>query len=134
MRLTVEMPTTHVHGLFRDGSPLDEGTSETIAETMRALATPSRVRLLYALRDRERSVGALAQETGLAPAAVSQQLRVLRHLKLVVARRQRQSMLYRLHDEHVASLLDEVRNHAEHAARGWSQPPVDADAEAEARR
>jgi DNA-binding transcriptional ArsR family regulator len=42
--------------------------------------------------------------------AASQQLRVLRRLKLVVAQRDGRTMLYRLHDEHVASLLDEVRD------------------------
>lgn len=94
-----------------------------IAETMQALTAPSRVRLLYALRDGERSVGALAAQAGIRPAAASQQLRVLRHLRLVVARRERQSMLYRLHDGHVAALLDEVRNHADHAARGWAGEP-----------
>jgi len=91
-----------------------------IAETMQALTTPSRVRLLYALREGERSVNALAEAAGVTPAAASQQLRVLRHLKLVLARRSRQSMLYRLHDDHVIALLDEVRSHAEHAARGWT--------------
>jgi ArsR family transcriptional regulator, nickel/cobalt-responsive transcriptional repressor len=91
-----------------------------IAETMQALTTPSRVRLLFALREGESAVGALAGAAGITPAAASQQLRVLRHLKLVVARREGQSMLYRLHDDHVVSLLDEVRHHAEHAARGWA--------------
>ncbi|MHB1467952.1 MAG: ArsR/SmtB family transcription factor [Solirubrobacteraceae bacterium] len=124
------MPSSDVHGSFRDGRSLDESAAETIAETMRALATASRVRLLYALRDGERSVNSLAEATRTTPAAASQQLRVLRHLKLVVARREHQSMLYRLHDEHVARLLDEVRNHAEHAARGWSQQPASSNDEA----
>ncbi len=94
----------------------------SIAETMQALSAPSRVRLLYALRTGEMSVNELAAAAGITPAAASQQLRLLRHLHLVAARRERQSMLYRLHDDHIAALLDEVRNHAEHASRGWSSP------------
>jgi DNA-binding transcriptional ArsR family regulator len=82
---------------------------------MQALATPSRVRLLYLLLEAERPVGELAQSAGLTPAAASQQLRILRHLGLVSSRRDGQSVHYRLHDEHVAGLLDEIRNHAEHA-------------------
>lgn len=124
------MPDSHVHAAHQAGASLDDGAVSAISETMQALTTPSRVRLLYALRDGEYTVGALAQAAGIAPAAASQQLRVLRHLKLVVARRKRQSMLYRLHDDHVASLLDEVRHHAEHAARGWAAPAraqVDAE-------
>lgn len=116
------MPESHVHAAHQAGLPLDHEAVHAIAETMQALTTPSRVRLLYALRDGEHTVAALAQAAGITPAAASQQLRVLRHLKLVVARRERQSMLYRLHDDHVTSLLDEVRHHAEHAARGWTAP------------
>lgn len=124
------MPRPEIHDAHRDGGPLDQESASTIAETMQALATPSRVLLLYALREGERSVNALADAAQITPAAASQQLRVLRHLKLVIARREHQSMLYRLHDDHVASLLDEVRNHSEHAARGWSQPPAPAPSKA----
>jgi DNA-binding transcriptional ArsR family regulator len=114
------MPDSRIHAAHQAGGPLEDGAVAAIAETMQALTAPSRVRLLYALREGERTVSALAAAAEITPAAASQQLRVLRHLKLVVARRERQSMLYRLHDDHVISLLDEVRNHAEHAARGWS--------------
>jgi DNA-binding transcriptional ArsR family regulator len=121
MRLTFSIvPDSRVHAAHQAGAALKDESVSAIAETMQALTTPSRVRLLYALRDGERSVNALAEVAGITPAAASQQLRVLRHLKLVVARRSRQSMLYRLHDDHVIALLDEVRNHAEHAARGWT--------------
>lgn len=115
------MPESRVHSASRR-SPLDPESAAAIAETMQALATPSRVRLLYALRASELSVGELAEAAGLAPAAVSQQLRILRVLQLVVSRREGQSIRYRLHDDHVGSLLDEVRNHAEHARRGWASP------------
>lgn len=90
---------------------------------MQALAAPSRVRLLYALRAGELSVGDLAAATGMTSAAASQQLRILRHLRFVVSRREGQSILYRLHDEHVGTLLDEVRNHVEHATLAWESPP-----------
>lgn len=124
------MPKPEVHDAHRKDGPLDDELVGTIAETMQALATPSRVRLLYALRSGELTVNALADAANITAAAASQQLRVLRHLKLVVARREHQSMLYRLHDDHIASLLDEVRNHSEHAARGWSQPPPPSTREA----
>ena len=46
--------------------------------------------------------------------AVSQQLRVLRHLGLVVGERRGRSVIYALHDEHVGVLLAEAVAHAEH--------------------
>ena len=67
------------------------------------LSAPSRLRLLYALRDGEAGVGELAELAGLTPSAASQQLRILRHLRLVATRREGRSILYRLHDGHVAS-------------------------------
>jgi len=112
------MPESQVHASAHDAPP----DAEAIAETMQALATPSRVRLLYALRDGELSVGELAEAAGVAPAAASQQLRILRHLRLVVSHREGHSIRYRLHDEHVGTLLNEVRNHVEHSARGWESP------------
>lgn len=116
------MPESHVHADSRQAPP-DAQAALAIAETMQALATPSRVRLLYALRDDELSVSELAEAVGLAPAAASQQLRILRHLRLVASRRDGQSIRYRLHDEHAGILLDEIRNHVEHATRGWESPP-----------
>jgi ArsR family transcriptional regulator, nickel/cobalt-responsive transcriptional repressor len=116
------MPESQVHAHSRQAPP-DARAALAVAETMQALATPSRVRLLYALRDEELSVGELAEAVGLAPAAASQQLRILRQLRLVASRRDGQSIRYRLHDEHTGILLDEIRNHVEHATRGWESPP-----------
>jgi DNA-binding transcriptional ArsR family regulator len=102
---------------------LDTEAALAIAETMQALATPSRVRLLYALGDKELSVNELAQAAGVKPAAASQQLRILRHLRLVASSRDGHSIRYRLYDDHAKILLDEIRNHVEHATRGWESPP-----------
>ena len=116
------MPEKQVHAGYRAQSPLDQTGAAAIADAMRALSAASRVRLLYELRGSEMSVGELADSVDLTPAATSQQLRTLRHLKLVVARRQGQSVRYRLYDDHVGALLDEIRNHVEHAAYGWASP------------
>jgi ArsR family transcriptional regulator, nickel/cobalt-responsive transcriptional repressor len=117
------MPEAHVHQGLRDAEPLDDAQTMAIAELMQALSAPSRLRLLYALRDGEAGVGELAQRSGMTPSAASQQLRILRHLRFVATRRDGRSILYRLHDGHVGVLLDEARNHLDHAARGWTTPP-----------
>jgi DNA-binding transcriptional ArsR family regulator len=116
------LPEAHVHEGFRAAQALDERETLAIAELMQALSAPSRLRLLYALRDAEAGVGELADRTGMTPSAASQQLRILRHLRFVTARREGRSVLYRLHDPHVAVLLDEARNHLDHAALGWTAP------------
>ena len=116
------MPDPAQHAHLRSGSPVGEDESGVIAELMQALATPSRVRLLYALRGGEAGVSELADRAGVTPSAASQQLRVLRHLRFVATRRDGRAVLYRLHDDHIAALLDEVRNHLDHAALGWTGP------------
>jgi ArsR family transcriptional regulator, nickel/cobalt-responsive transcriptional repressor len=118
------MPEAHVHEGFRAAHGIDERETVAIAELMQALSAPSRLRLLYALRDSEAGVGELARQTGMTPSAASQQLRILRHLRFVATRRDGRSVLYRLHDGHVGVLLDEARNHLDHAALGWTTTPM----------
>ncbi len=120
------MPDAHVHAGLRSTGRLDERDALAIAELMKVLSAPSRLRLLYALRDGEAGVGDLAELAGLTPSAASQQLRILRHRRLVATRREGRSILYRLHDGHVGVLLDEVRNHLDHAAREWTAAPARA--------
>ena len=85
---------------------------------MQALATPSRVRILARLREGACTVNELALAVGMQASAVSHQLRVLRHLGLVVGERSGRSVVYTLHDSHVADLLDQAVFHVEHLRLG----------------
>jgi DNA-binding transcriptional ArsR family regulator len=96
--------------------PLDRREADEIAESMRAFAAGSRVRLLFALIGADRSVEELAEIVEMEPSAVSQQLRVLRQLRFVTAERDGRHIRYRLHDHHIGDLLAAVRHHGEHAA------------------
>jgi ArsR family transcriptional regulator, nickel/cobalt-responsive transcriptional repressor len=123
------VPDASVHAGLRREAPPTETEAMAIAELMQALSTPSRVRLLYALRTGEAGVGELAERAGVTTSAASQQLRVLRHLRFVATRRDGRAVVYRLHDGHVAALLDEVRNHVDHAALGWAVAAPTAERE-----
>ena len=83
---------------------------------MRAFSAVSRVRLLYALLDRERTVEELAEAAGITASSASHQLRLLRQSSLVVARPEGRRVRYRLHDHHVVELLAAIRHHAEHVS------------------
>jgi DNA-binding transcriptional ArsR family regulator len=93
---------------------LDARMAEQVAESMQALATPSRVRILAALKESPKAVGDLALAVGMEQSAVSHQLRLLRHLGLVSGERQGRRIVYRLHDSHVGDLLDQAVFHVEH--------------------
>ncbi len=100
---------------------LDAATARDVAQTMQALATPSRVRILGRLREAPCSVGELAGAVGMEQSAVSHQLRVLRHLGLVIGERRGRSIIYALHDSHVADLLDQAVFHIEHLRLGYAE-------------
>ena len=93
---------------------IDAELAEEVAETMQALAAPSRVRILARLRQSPCSVTQLAGEVQLEQSAVSHQLRLLRHLGLVTGRRDGNRMIYSLHDDHVGDLVAQAIYHVEH--------------------
>jgi DNA-binding transcriptional ArsR family regulator len=96
-------------------APLSEDEATAIAEEMKAFSAPSRVRILYALLEDPRTVDELATVVEMNASAVSQQLRVLRQLRYVVAEREGRHLRYRLHDHHMGDLLSAIRHHQEHA-------------------
>ncbi len=103
-----------------DQRPLHAEMARSVADTMQALATPSRVRILASLTEGSCSVGELAQAVGMEQSAVSHQLRILRHLRLVVGERSGRTVTYSLRDDHVAVLLREAVSHVEHLRLGFS--------------
>jgi ArsR family transcriptional regulator, nickel/cobalt-responsive transcriptional repressor len=89
--------------------------------TMQALATASRVRILGRLRESPCAVGELAAAIDMEQSAVSHQLRLLRHLGLVIGERRGRHTVYALHDSHVADLLDQAVFHIEHLRLGYPE-------------
>ena len=111
------------HGVDRreHAGALDAATAREVAQTMQALATPSRVRILGRLREGPSAVGELAGAIGMEQSAVSHQLRILRHLGLVIGERRGRNVVYALHDSHVADLLDQAVFHIEHVRLGFPE-------------
>jgi DNA-binding transcriptional ArsR family regulator len=105
------------------GTALTPNEAESLAESMRAFGAGSRLRLLWSMLDGERTVEELAELTGLAPSATSQQLRLLRQGRLVAVRRAGRHAYYRLHDHHVGELLAAIRHHHEHLELPQTETP-----------
>jgi DNA-binding transcriptional ArsR family regulator len=92
---------------------VSEETAAALAEVFRVLGDPTRVRMLDALALSELCVCELATVIGLSESAVSHQLRLLRSLRIVRARRQGRQVFYALDDHHIKSLFDQGRRHVE---------------------
>jgi DNA-binding transcriptional ArsR family regulator len=103
---------------------LDLAAAKSVATTLQALATPSRLLILGRLREGSATVGELAEAAQMEQSAVSHQLRLLRNLGLVDGVRQGRSIVYSLYDNHVAQLLDEAIYHAEHLRLGVPDRPA----------
>ena len=85
-----------------------------LAELFSALSDASRVRIIASLIDGEMGVGALAEKLNMTESAVSHQLRGLRQMRLVRARKDGRQVFYTLDDDHVAKLFSMGLDHVEH--------------------
>jgi DNA-binding transcriptional ArsR family regulator len=119
------------HGVQGRSTPpaqLDADSAATVAATLQALATPSRLRILTRLRQGACPVTELADAVEMEQSAVSHQLRLLRALGLVTGKRKGRTVVYSLYDNHVAMLLDEAVYHIEHLGRGITDDMIDGPA------
>lgn len=108
------MPSRLIH--TPADSALSSEEADELAETLKALGSPGRLRMLTALVDGHRTVEQLAEAADLGASATSHHLRLLRALRLVRARRDGRHVVYSLYDHHVAELLAAVRHHREHVS------------------
>lgn len=100
--------------------PVDPGDDQVTAaaSSFAMLAEPVRIRMLWALRDGEQDVTALAAAAGVSAAGASQHLAKLRLSALVDTRKDGNRRLYRLRGAHVYALLTEALFHADHQVTG----------------
>ena len=98
--------------------PIAEDQVNLIVEVFRMLADATRIRVLWALTERELSVNELAEKVGKRAPSVSQHLAKLRMARLVRTRRAGTTIYYSLENEHVGQLVVDAVFNAEHAGPG----------------
>ena len=97
-----------------DVTPLSEEIIYDIADFYKIFGDSTRIRILYALMEKELCVGDLAQTLNMNQSAVSHQLRVLRQNDLVKFRKDGKTIVYSLDDSHVTLLLQQGLEHILH--------------------
>jgi DNA-binding transcriptional ArsR family regulator len=93
---------------------LEPTTASHLADLFGSLSDASRLRIIDALLDGERSVGELASELAMTGSAVSHQLQRLRVMRLVRNRKVGRQIFYSLDDEHVTRLFQMGLDHILH--------------------
>lgn len=82
-----------------------------LAELFKTMGDPTRIKILYALKERELCVCDLSELLDMSSSAISHQLRVLRNNKLVKYRKEGRSVYYSLDDDHVMCLFGQGLEH-----------------------
>jgi len=93
---------------------LSEELIYDIADFFKVFGDSTRIKILYALLNREMCVGDLVEALDMTQSAVSHQLRVLRQNDLVKFRKEGKAVIYSLDDEHVTLLLQQGICHIIH--------------------
>ncbi|WP_225437436.1 ArsR/SmtB family transcription factor [Arthrobacter sedimenti] len=102
-----------MHQVAPDHRRLEEG-----AATFRMLADPTRLHILWLLTQGPADVGTLVESTGANRTSVSQHLAKLRLSGLVSTRKEARNVVYSIIDGHLARLILEGMNHADHRVTG----------------
>ena len=84
----------------------DEETLYDLAEIFKVFGDTTRMKILSCLEVKDLYVGEIAEILGMSLSAVSHQLRVLRHAKLVKGVKEGKEVKYSLDDNHVALILE----------------------------
>ena len=108
----VDLVHTDVVEQVREQLPQDEILYD-LAELFKIFGDSTRIKILYALLERELCVCDIAKLMDVTQSAVSHQLRVLKSSKLVKFRREGKTVYYSLADEHVIRILSQGMEHIE---------------------
>lgn len=81
------------------------------ASIFQALANPTRIAILEALRDGELAAGAIQERVGIEQANLSQHLAILRSRRIVTHRREGNQIIYSFGNKLLIKVLDLMRQH-----------------------
>ena len=84
-----------------------------LAEFFKVFAVSTRMKIIYALMEKELCVCDIAKIVGTTQSAISHQLRVLKQSKLVKFRKEGKEVYYSLDDDHIIEIVKKGREHIE---------------------
>lgn len=103
---------------FEHPAEPDRARLESAGEIFRMLSDPTRLLLLRILSEAPADVTALTDSSGASRTAVSQHLAKLRFTGMVETTKEGRRVVYRIADGHLARLVREGFNYADHRVTG----------------
>ena len=90
---------------------IDEEILYDLADLFKVFSDTTRIKILFALMDKDLCVADIAETIGASQSAVSHQLRILKQARLVKFQREGKNVIYALSDDHVHTMLDQGMPH-----------------------
>lgn len=90
---------------------MDNDTAEQVAELLKAVGHPVRLRIVELLEGGEKCVGDIVQTIGGKQAVTSQHLNMMKDKGVLSSRRDGAKVYYRIENRNVIKLLHCVHNH-----------------------
>lgn len=91
----------------------DLDTTNRLAEMFKVFGDNTRIRILWALFDKELCVYDIAETLGMSQSAISHQLKTLKQARLIKARRDGKNAFYSIDDDHVKKIIEQMLIHVE---------------------
>ena len=82
-----------------------------VSRFFKIISDPTRLSILFYLREGAANVSQIADVVYMEQSAVSHQLKTLKDARLVKSHREGKHMVYELDDHHVFGILDQVSDH-----------------------
>ncbi|MBD3266611.1 metalloregulator ArsR/SmtB family transcription factor [bacterium] len=88
--------------------PFSDEILDLIAQRLKAMSDPTRLRIIQLLREKELSVGEIAEQAGLKHGTASANLNALHRAGLVASRKEGTKVLYRIGNQMVFKVCDGI--------------------------
>jgi len=114
-KLFCEIPFIHNDSVrYAKEHMLSDSEVESLSTVFKILSDPTRVRIVWAIKDRELCVCDLAAALGMTKSAISHQLKAMKDIHIVKSRRDGKNIFYSLDDEHVTEIISLTQVHIRH--------------------
>ncbi|MBR5336357.1 MAG: winged helix-turn-helix transcriptional regulator [Lachnospiraceae bacterium] len=90
---------------------MDDREYEALADLFKIFSNSTRLQILHALVEGEKSVTDICEEVGMQQSAISHQLSLLKQNRLVKTRREGKSIYYSLLDSHILTIIKQGLDH-----------------------
>lgn len=93
---------------------LDNETFIRLSDLFKVLGDYTRIKIIYALFNKELCVCDIAELLNMSQSSISHQLRILKSARLVKFRKEGKVVFYSLDDDHIEQIINSGLEHVEH--------------------